>query len=365
MIYYASELGNEPKKMWSGTSYALYSALKSYTSVQLVNLDSRRRNKIFNKVDNATNYFWRGASNADLGYKRIRRYQNYIRKQHWKSTDKLLSFAPVFSPYTQNYSFQDLNISYLKALSEKDKMAFLYSGFSKCTRYYLNKAEEWQSDYYKNGNAFFTMGKYLADFMVECQGIPEEKVYAVGGGINIDSDKINYNKKQRNKILFVGRDYRRKGLGPTIEAFRILLKDLPKAELYIVGPKSLPKDRIDLPNVKFFGDVNTDMVSTLMNLCDVFCMPSYFEAYGLVFGEALAYGLPCIGRNKFSMPEFIVHGQNGFLIKDDDVQKLSIYMKELLLDESYSKYVRNCKAEYIRKYSWESVAKRILSVLQD
>ena len=41
-------------------------------------------------------------------------------------------------------------------------------------------------------------------------------------------------------------------------------------------------------------------------------MPSYFEAYGLVFIEALTYGLPCIGRNAFEMPNFIQDSEKVF-----------------------------------------------------
>ena len=50
-------------------------------------------------------------------------------------------------------------------------------------------------------------------------------------------------------------------------------------------------------------------------MCDVFCMPSYFEAYGLVFVEALTFGLPCIGRNCYEMPYFIEEGKTGLLRK--------------------------------------------------
>ena len=49
-------------------------------------------------------------------------------------------------------------------------------------------------------------------------------------------------------------------------------------------------------------------------MCDVFCMPSYFEAYGLVFVEALTFGLPCIGRNCYEMPYFIEDGKTGLLL---------------------------------------------------
>lgn len=55
------------------------------------------------------------------------------------------------------------------------------------------------------------MGRWLKDYIVNEMSIPENKISAVGGGINIDKTKIDYSKKTGNKILFVGRDFLRKG----------------------------------------------------------------------------------------------------------------------------------------------------------
>ena len=53
------------------------------------------------------------------------------------------------------------------------------------------------------------------------------------------------------------------------------------------------------------------------NLCDFFVMPSRFEAYGLVFPEALIFGLPCIGKNICAVPEFIQDGENGKVLRKE------------------------------------------------
>ena len=64
-------------------------------------------------------------------------------------------------------------------------------------------------------------------------------------------------------------------------------------------------------------------------------MPSYFEAYGLVFAEALTYGLPCIGRDKFAMSEFIEDGCTGRLISGEDAEELALDLWEVLQDPKY------------------------------
>ena len=94
-------------------------------------------------------------------------------------------------------------------------------------------------------------------------------------------------------------------------------------------------------------------------------MPSRHDAYGLVFVEALCFGLPCIGKNICAMPEFIQHGKNGYLLEQDDVQELRGLMEKLLLEGSpMAAAVQADREYYLKKYSWDTVADRIIQVLQ-
>ena len=66
------------------------------------------------------------------------------------------------------------------------------------------------------------------------------------GGVNIDSSLIQPRNKTKNKILFVGKDFKRKGGYVTYEAFRLLREQGENVELYVAGQpqilfKTLPK----------------------------------------------------------------------------------------------------------------------------
>lgn len=98
-------------------------------------------------------------------------------------------------------------------------------------------------------------------------------------------------------------------------------------------------------------------------MCDVFCTPSYFEAYGLVFIEALTFGLPCIGRNCYEMPYFIDESKTGLLLKKDDVNELANLMKTILSDNGFKNNIAEKHDYYINEYSWETVAKRMKEVM--
>ncbi|MGL9750642.1 MAG: glycosyltransferase [Symbiopectobacterium sp.] len=56
---------------------------------------------------------------------------------------------------------------------------------------------------------------------------------------------------------------------------------------------------------------------------DVFCLPSIYEAFGLVLGEAAVFGLPGIATNVEGIPEVIDDGRTGFLIDAKDYMELA------------------------------------------
>ena len=116
--------------------------------------------------------------------------------------------------------------------------------------------------------------------------------------------------------------------------------------------------------IHLLGDLGSEKLTDYYNLCDVFCMPSYFEAYGLVFAEALTYGLPCIGRDKFAMSEFIEDGCTGRLISGEDAEELALDLWEVLQDPKYREEVERRREWYLREYSWDKVAQRICSVME-
>ena len=93
-------------------------------------------------------------------------------------------------------------------------------------------------------------------------------------------------------------------------------------------------------------------------------MPSYFEAYGLVFIEALTFGLPCIGRDCYEMPYFIEEGKTGLLLKEDNPQELASLMKKTFQDDSFKKNVA-ARHDHLEEYSWDAVARRMKEAMDE
>jgi len=203
--------------------------------------------------------------------------------------------------------------------------------------------------------------------LIENTGIPADKIHHVGGGSSIDVTKIDHSQKQGYRFLFVGNRWNIKNGDLVVAAFKKLSAMYPDRtpELYVAGPSEMPECIKGQDNIFFLGRLSHEDLIYYYNLCDYYVMPSKCDAYGLVFIEALCFGLPCIGKNLHAMPEFIQNGQNGYLIENDDVDELTDAMGRLLCNgQEIVRYVRDHKDYYINRYSWDSVADRIIQVLR-
>ena len=98
---------------------------------------------------------------------------------------------------------------------------------------------------------------------------------------------------------------------------------------------------------------------------NLFVLPSRFDCFGISFVEAMAYGLPCIGRDLCAMPEIIDAGQNGELIERDDPEDLARRIRGICEDPAlYRRYSENA-LQKSKRFTWENVARDMLCVMQD
>ena len=76
-----------------------------------------------------------------------------------------------------------------------------------------------------------------------------------------------------------------------------------------------------------------DTVAPLLNVADLFLLPSSTESFGLVALEAMASGVPVIASDTGGIPEVVEHGITGFLAPVGDVDRMASHAIELLRDE--------------------------------
>lgn len=232
-------------------------------------------------------------------------------------------------------------------------------------RTFLTLRHKTATEFYNNCRGIFVMGEWLKADMILNSDVPQEKIYCVGAGCNIDITKVNDSQKEKKRFLFVGIDFERKGGPLVVKAFSTLNSKYPNQyELHIVGPHKWPLSYNIPENIIFHGNKSINELIEIYNMCDVFVMPSYFEAYGIVFVEALIFGLPVIARNAYAMKEIIEDGVNGRLLQDENEEELAELMFDVINNDEMITKVKKSKNDYIKQYSWETVAEKMIETFR-
>lgn len=139
--------------------------------------------------------------------------------------------------------------------------------------------------------------------------------------------------KQRSdglKLLFVGRDFMRKGGPALLHAHRRLraigvpvqttiVSSLAWSAGDYIGPPDAAYVRkallgIDQPGITHHPGLASAAVGKLMDAADFLVLPTFHDTFGFVSIEAFASGTPVIATDTCVLPEIIEPGQNGHLL---------------------------------------------------
>ncbi|MDD6966674.1 MAG: glycosyltransferase family 4 protein [Firmicutes bacterium] len=253
------------------------------------------------------------------------------------------------------YWYSDCSYSYLYKLSKEQPELFKYTNFS-YSKLECKLLKKFQDAFFYKCKAIFVMGQHLKDhFDNEYDREIAQKVFAVGGGINFSSNAIQAIDKE-NSFIFVGKDFIRKSGDLVINAFNELNKEKKDIVLYIIGPSQKPEN-CDNENIKFLGELPFSETKKYFEKSKVFVMPSRFEAYGLVFLEALCCGCVLIAQDNFEM-HYFVNKNNGLFTKLT-VDDLKLQMKTAIEDQNMQHYVVEQNQFYCKSFSWDAVYNRM------
>lgn len=207
----------------------------------------------------------------------------------------------------------------------------------------------------------FTMGEAAAESLRTFYSIPAERVTVVGGGANFDQLPVLQEQPREPVILFVGNDFERKGGKQLLQAFRLVRTRMPHARLQIVGSATPPSE----PGVEVLGRINDRAhLAQLYARASVFCLPSRFEPYGLVFLEAMAYGVPCVSTFVGGISEIVIDAHTGLLVPPDDSHALAQALLRVLQDPAYAAQLGAAGRRRVEQHlNWDLVVDRMAPAL--
>ncbi|MBR6635766.1 MAG: glycosyltransferase family 4 protein [Clostridia bacterium] len=363
-------------KSWSGTPLSLYSAMKEIDGNDITPFDISKYHNYFNVRANilrhldVTDSFRSKSFVSKLGPSAMNPLNSKILNKHCASThyDAVLEFGGFLpqknvTPYfIYTDSSNDVKLDYFTRYGE---LPFGNEGISVDTFKY---AADFVRKIYTNAAGVFCMSNWLAESMINTTGVSPEKMHTVYAGANWHGEnppdeitpKSILQKKEIN-LLITGVSYKGKGVDIAVEAVKILNRESDiRYNLHVCGiSEPYPKNEFVID----YGFINKSKLIELLNLCDVFVLPSRFDCFGIAFVEAMTFGLPCVGRNICAMPEIIDRGVNGELVDSDDPTELAELIAKICTPQLYSKYSESA-IKKSQKFTWERVAQDITNVIR-
>jgi alpha-maltose-1-phosphate synthase len=227
----------------------------------------------------------------------------------------------------------------------------------------LERLYAWERRLYGEALHVFAQGSPHADSVVSFYGVPRERTSVVGGGANFDPLPTLEGGERDPVVLYVGRDWIRKGGDRLIEAFRAVRGRLPEARLQIVGTDEAPRDE---PGVEVLGTIrDRDRIAELYARARVFCLPSRYDPYGLSISEAMAYGLPCVVTRVGALEEVVLDGETGIVVPSDDSHALADALLRLLEDPSLGARLGFAGRARVQNYlNWDAAVARMAPDLE-
>ena len=189
---------------------------------------------------------------------------------------------------------------------------------------------------------------------------------------NIELLKQHYNIPDNiNTILFMGRLTKIKGLHLVIKA----LKNTENTLLLVAGNgndleyyKNLA-EKYNI-NAKFLGFISGSNKHDLLNMVDLFVLPSCkldnkrSEGTPVVLLEAMASGKIIIASNTGGISNIIKHNSNGLLFESENINNLSQLIKEVFQNKHFYCKLANKARISAQKYNINAIGERYLNIIK-
>jgi UDP-glucose:(heptosyl)LPS alpha-1,3-glucosyltransferase len=220
-----------------------------------------------------------------------------------------------------------------------------------------------------NTRMILTNSKLSKTLIRDYYDYPQELIHVVYNGVDLQHfwpAKTKADRKSK-RLLFVGQDFKRKGLAAAIDALALL----PDCCLRVVGrdePASYRKQAHQLgvaDRVEFQG--SSGDIREIYQDADLFVFPTLYDPFANVCLEALACGLPVLTTTTNGAAEIITEEANGYVIdsKAPDPARQITAKVEIFLKHDFAarEKMRGAARQTAERHTIRANAERIVKLL--
>jgi phosphatidylinositol alpha-1,6-mannosyltransferase len=162
-----------------------------------------------------------------------------------------------------------------------------------------------------------------------------------------------------------------KGVDQVLRALPAVRAAVPDLEYVIVGDgdgrhalEALARQLGVSNTARFIGAISTERLIDTYRTSDVFVMPSRTEGFGMVFAEAMSFGIPVIAGNHGGSREIIEQGKTGFKVNQENLDELCAVLARLAEDSTLRASVGAAgRATALERYGFSTFRDRIATLV--
>jgi glycosyltransferase involved in cell wall biosynthesis len=181
------------------------------------------------------------------------------------------------------------------------------------------------------------------------------------------------------ELLFVGRLDEKKGVRYLCEATKLLIERNIAVHTTIVGDGDTRKELEDYvlnsgleQAITFTGGLPHEQVAAHYAKADAFVGPSiqsktgWQEAFGLVFAEASATGVPVIATATGGISDIVKDGVNGLTVPQKDASAIADAVEKLIRDQALCQKLGANGPDFIRQnFAWPVIIEKYKAVFEN
>jgi D-inositol-3-phosphate glycosyltransferase len=168
-------------------------------------------------------------------------------------------------------------------------------------------------------------------------------------------------------LLYIGRIAFYKGVDEIIAAYQIAKKSIPNLNLVVGGKpdfqmvKTYEVWKEQYKDIHFIGFIEDRELPYYYSMGDLFITYSYAsEGFGLTPVESIACGTPVICSSMLAYKEILQ--DNAIFVPPKNPDQLAKEIIDLLEDDTKRENLISKAQKYIKKYTWDSVGKKVEEV---
>jgi len=233
------------------------------------------------------------------------------------------------------------------------------------TRWTMRLQAACERAHVRRADLAMTTSRYAAGRLAGLYGIQEVSIVPeaidLAGWCRLFAENPGESEPGKFVGLCVCRFYPRKRLPLLLGAAHRLRREIPGLEVRIVGGgpeaprlRRLWRERRLEQTVRWLGDVSQAELARQYQQCDIFCLPSVQEGFGIVFLEAMAAAKPIVAARAAAVPEVVTQ---GLLVAPDDETALADAILRLWRDRGLRASLGEAGRQAVEQYDAPRVAR--------